>query len=477
MAKIPAAQGAYGAQGPLTGGSTPKVGYPTGQTSPTPTGYETPAKSTVAPATSSPTTASDPRTASAASAPPSPPPGYIPSVNRDGSIPNPATVAPTAAPAAPAAPAPSTAADPKAGVSPPLQAAGKIFSGVDPARQYSPQEALAEIERQVGRPLTPEEIKVAQGMIGPGPYTGQHINQLLQVAVQRTPNAAFAGFGSQPGGAGAPGFAGFEATVQNRLTPTPPLPTTDLPTYQAQPFQDPTDPAMRQQLTSLINSILASPESLNPQVIAQLKERGKEDILSQSAQLRNELAQGAASRGTYGGGNMAANQRRAADATVGDLTRNNREVDINAAATNMADRRAAGELGNKFLTDTTNRGQGIAEFNRDDNRFAFGSEVDKVNFALQRALSQAGLQQGDLDAAIRAWQVGTQRDLGTQGLGLDQQKINNQASQFGQAHQLDWVRALNDMVMGRAGYGLDLAQLQQNSQNSMFDWMFNQGRG
>jgi hypothetical protein len=232
---------------------------------------------------------------------------------------------------------------------------------------------------------------------------------------------------------------------------------------------------VRNQLNTLISSILASPESLNPNVIAQLKEQGKEGILSANTQLRNELAQNAASRGTYGGGNMQATQRRAADATSFDLTRNNRDIDINAAATNMADRRAAAELGNKYTVDQTNRGQGIAEYNRDDRRFAFGTESDKVNFALQRALSQAGLQQGDLDAAIRAWQVGTTRDLGQSGLDLDQQRITNQAKQFAAAHGLDWVRVLNDMVMGRANYGVDLAQLQQQGQNSMFDWMFSGG--
>jgi hypothetical protein len=214
-----------------------------------------------------------------------------------------------------------------------------------------------------------------------------------------------------------------------------------------------------------------------------MKAKQREQILAQNAALRGEIAQDAASRGTYGGGNMGANLRRAADVTTGELARSGRDIDIAAATQNTADRRAAAALGDQFLTSTLNRGLGAhgarldtARFNADEGRFAHGSEVDRANFALNRALSQAGLDQGNLDAALQAWQIGTQRDLGNRGLDLDERRLEEQAKQFAKAHGLDWVRVLNDMVMGRADYGARLAQIQQLGQNSLIDWIFG-GRG
>lgn len=90
------------------------------------------------------------------------------------------------------------------------------FTGVDPASTIDPSAAQAELERQIGRPLTPDEFTAAlailtsAGYSGSGPLTGAMFNLLLQEAVNRTPGSTFVPWGSggpQPGPGPKPGPA------------------------------------------------------------------------------------------------------------------------------------------------------------------------------------------------------------------------------------------------------------------------------
>lgn len=369
-----------------------------------------------------------------------------------------------------------------------------------------------------------------------------------------------------------------------------------LPTYQGQQvgqFVSPQSQAGASAQNQLMMSVLSSPESMSPDVVRSLQEGHKESVLSMHDQLNQQNAAGAASRGTYGGGNMAANMRRTNDAAVGDITRGYRDINIAAAQTNAQDRLNALGMSDQIFSGQVNRGLGAyganlqgtqfnagqghlgyqsqvtgagfaregeqlqagegrygheaamagARFGREGQQLQAGegrygheaaltgrqfdrqgeqlqageqqqafqnqmtglqfgregeqlqagegqlrhqSEVDARNFALNRALSQEGLNQQGADSAYRSWlgqetqnqnagQLGLQRDLGFGGLQLDQARLTEQGRQFDQAYRgspLEWSRLLNDMVMGRANYGVDLAQLQQMGQGSMWNFLF-----
>lgn len=306
----------------------------------------------------------------------------------------------------------------------------------------------------IGRQMTPQEQQMAAQMLGwkGGPITGAQMNQLLVAAKQY--------MAGQPGATPAPAPAQtseayWEQQLRSKIGQTPQLPTTELPTYSPMELQQ------GGALGDIINQILQNPLSMSAQNVNQLKEINKEQELDIMRQLQDQAGQGAAGRGTYGGGNFQGAQRDIADRATGNITRGNREVDLRKMVQDQEDRFRAAEFGR------TGR-----QLQSDENYRGYETQANQVNFALQRALSQAGLDQNSIDQMLRAWQVATQSQLGRDGMTLDKDRLAEQRRQFDKGHNLDWVRTMNDMVMGRAGHGLDLARMQQGAQNDMFSWLF-----
>ena len=127
-----------------------------------------------------------------------------------------------------------------------------------------------------------------------------------------------------------------------------------------------------------------------------------------------------------------------------------------------------------------------SQFNAGENQFAYGSQVNRVQNALQRALSQENLNQQGANSQFNAWQaqnnlglgqgqLDLQRLLGQGGLNLDSQRLQEMARQFNQNFQgrpIDWASLMNDMIMGRANYGANLANMGNMNQNSLFSFLF-----
>ncbi len=432
--------------------------------------------------------------------PVSPPPGYRPSVNRDGTIPDQAPVA-GGAPAAAGDPRPAPVGGAPAGATGPQprtddlnrgpyvehtwyenntpQMAGDQKRGAGggtgaiapPAASgpVDPNQALAQVQQaftaKFNRHMTPEE---QQALIQYAGYTGGAVSpETLQKAlgaVQQYSGSLANPWGPAPGAgpttgppAPNPMQSSNWASAFQSLVSRPPV-QLSAPNVS---FVDPTDAGVSAQLNALMSKILGSPESLSPEVVAMMKEKGKEQTLQTHKQLMDQIGQSAASRGAYGGGNQAAQGRRAADATTSELLRGSRDIDIAAAETNMADRRAAAGLGDQYLTSGVNRALGV-----------HGANLGAADFNLRRELAQAGLNTEQINQMLSGWGLALQGELGTEGLKLDKERIDLNRTQFNEAHKLDWMRVLNEMVMGRANYGLNLAELQQTGQNNMFNWLF-----
>lgn len=123
----------------------------------------------------------------------------------------------------------------------------------------------------------------------------------------------------------------------------------------------------------------------------------------------------------------------------------------------------------------------------DENFRAWQSQFAPAEFLQNQAMQQEGLRQAGADSAMgayrtdldafNAWkddqtrnrQLDIQQQLGQGGLGIDQQRLAQQGSQFDRSLQLDWAGLLNNMYLGRAGLGLDYAALQQQGQNTMMN--------
>lgn len=366
------------------------------------------------------------------------------------------------------------------------------------------QQVAQRFKQKFNRDMTPDETKALYGLPGVNYTPGAQVTQsMLDTALGAIDR--YTGNLADPWGTSANVQMSGAVTKAGRswqpYTPSPPpasatytpgqLPTTPIPTYnpmQIQPFTPNT--GVNNAQNDLLMRVLESPESLSPLVVAQMKERQKEDALAYERAVGEQLAQSAASRGVLGGGAYGASQRRLAADTNKAILAGNRDIDIAAAQTNMADRLNAIAAANAV------RSQGVSDYNAAlagqtaqaaENQAGYRSTVDAVNHALEVALQQEALKRAGAESALNAWNAGNaagldasnqalQAWLGEMGIDLDREKLAEASRQFQQNYGLDLMRVLNDMVMGRANYGLNLATLGQNAQQSMFDWLANIGR-
>lgn len=278
------------------------------------------------------------------------------------------------------------------------------------------------------------------------------------------------------------------------------LPTTALPTYDAAhlsqyhaPNLAPADRVSNQ----LLLNILQNPESMSPLVVAQQKEAQKEQALAMREQALAQFQQDAASRRVSDWGGVGANERRTWDDTISTILQGQRQIDQQAAATNLADRLNALAAGQNAMNAIDSRAQsnyqtllGGQQAQAAENLTANNSQAAAVQYALQRALSQEGLNQVGASSALANWQANTdkskaeadltttkqqlalQQALGLGGLNLNYDQLNeqgrqydatlgNQKDQFNKTYALDLMNYLNNAEMQRYGLGYNYASLQQ----------------
>ena len=319
-------------------------------------------------------------------------------------------------------------------------------------QQYAPQLGWQQVQQQPAAPAAPAPPPPLTAPNGTNnrvnidpiqTYTTANATAIIQQHAQQwfgrplTPAeldqvAQFVGFAGQPsvngrtvnsaldllqlwGGSGAAGGTGSGGSGSNNSNQMP-------------VWKNPIDPALANSYNTALMKALKNPTSLSPEVVEAMKAKQREETLSYLEQMQQQMAQNAARRGTLPGGVTAANERRLNDTAASQMTLGNREIDINAAKTNFDDN----------LQTINTVGQGMGQ---------------------QHSQGLAGYQ-AQLQAA-----------LANAGLKLDQDRLNQSNWQFNQGYGLNYLQLLNDMIMGRANYGINLAGLQQNAQNGMFNWM------
>ncbi len=316
----------------------------------------------------------------------------------------------------------------------------------------------------------------------------------------------------QPGQMPNFSFQGYQPTQFNTQAPG-----AYMPGQLSQWAGGPNMAGMEGQQDALMSQMLSSGGSMNPQLVAQMKERQKQDALAMQSQLGSQMNMRDAAAGRLSGGANLASQRNLGQDTMGQILSGYRDTDIAAGSQNWQDQLQAlqaseglaqGRFGranqgwqNTFQGQMAQEGlnqQGNDNLFRNaqfdlsrqgmqagENQFAFGAQFEPANFQRDSFLAQQGLnQQGansaagaygqDLDAFfqnrsgdLQATGLANQLALGQGGLAMDQRRLDSQEGMFDRSLQLDWANALNNMQMGRYGLGLNYAQLQQEAQNRM----------
>ena len=261
------------------------------------------------------------------------------------------------------------------------------------------------------------------------------------------------------------------------------LGTGDLPTYQGAQFgqfQAPGSQASNEAMTNaLLQQVMANPQSMSPEIVAQLKEQQKEQALSMQQQTMEQLQQAFAGRGMGQSGNLDMQRRRIADDTVGQILGGQRQIDIAAGQTNLQDRLNALQAAEQTMTGQSNRG--LAGYQAQlagqqaqagEGYKQYGSQADSTRFALERALQGEGLKQAGAQSALNFGQA----QAGITNMGNQtamqqaaQQEANRQAAAQSsyQTQQANVSNQQNADQLGLQQWQAQEAARQQAAQQAM----------
>lgn len=340
--------------------------------------------------------------------------------------------------------------------------------------------------------------------------------------------------GSAPTGApGAPSFQfGAAPGAPTGTTYTPgQLPGSTQSAYSASQFSGSTPEAYKEtqfsqfsgpnqqqtddSQTALINRILANPESMSPQMVAQLKGVQQDSATSMAKQLQDQLGENVASRGLSSGGGFAnSNARRIGENSISQILGANRDIDIQKAQTDRSDQLNAlgaasdvmsgqmnrasqgyqntlagqsAQAGEGKFTTQSNLDRNSQDLQRqgmqaDENYRGWGSQKSLDDAAFQRAMGQEGLNQAGADSKFRQYgqdsqnyfgmrdagradqNLALQGELGRGGLANDSKRIAQNDRQFDLSHILARQQFGENQRQFNGSMGLSYNQLDQQGQ-------------
>lgn len=193
------------------------------------------------------------------------------------------------------------------------------------------------------------------------------------------------------------------------------LPTTPLPTYQPQQLLTPEAMDAEKLQFALLQRVLQAPDQYSEQNIRQMQEAQKEQALASQQGALQKLQDRYAGMGRTGSGRLDANARRMQDDTTSQILQGNRDIDLQASTANVNSRSSALQNANNVLGEAVSRRQSQAN----QDYLGYNSEKDKVNFALQQALGQSGVNTQANAQNLQSQGLALQSALGTGGLSLD----------------------------------------------------------
>lgn len=216
--------------------------------------------------------------------------------------------------------------------------------------------------------------------------------------------------------------------------------------YQAPGINLPDQSAPQDQLINQLRQMISSGGSLNDDWTAKMRAREQADATQMGQQASHQIQGQAVANGRIGSGQTGAQSRQVQQGIVNAMLGGFRDTDIQRATTNWQDEMGAtsgleGALGGQF------------------QRAAAGQQMGQDRYF------------GEQDLAMRARQLAIQKALGEAGIGVDRSRIGEQGREFDMGNTLNWASLLNNMVMGRAGLGLDYANLNMNNMSGLLGWL------
>jgi hypothetical protein len=254
------------------------------------------------------------------------------------------------------------------------------------------------------------------------------------------------GFQGAPGGGAGPTVNPMQSFLAGQPAPFQPgqTPTVDQTNYNPTQFRQPTqyqaDPT-QSQTGNLIAQLLANP-AMSPAVVAQMK-AGQQDTITSAAQAaRQNILQSAAQRGTTMGGNTGAQLGGVDMATLGDLSKAYRDIDVNAAQTNFGNSLGAIGASGQFQSQLLDQYLKQAGVNLNVDQAQAGENQFAANFGRQQGQDKLNNYLADQGFKMNANQQAFMQWLQTQGLSLSKEQLAEAARQFNVGNGLDVAKFL-----------------------------------
>lgn len=226
-------------------------------------------------------------------------------------------------------------------------------------------------------------------------------------------------------------------------------------------FAAPDQGQIEAELQQALLHLLQNPELFNPQQVAGLKEASKEQALQMQRDSQTALGENAASRGVS---LPVGEQQRIADTTQSNLLGSYRDIDLQTSQANLDARRQALQLASGLTSEQLGRS-------------VTGYQATLAGQAQAEANKQAAVKAA-MDRFFQTWQTGLQgkqldlqQQLGQGDLDLQRQQLAQRSSEFDKTFPLNEASTLNNILLSRLGFGLNLAQFQQQGQGGLLDFL------
>lgn len=171
---------------------------------------------------------------------------------------------------------------------------------------------------------------------------------------------------------GGGGATGSPVTPTGGIPPPVQQANTQMQHNPVPQYQAPDQSAAQGQISALLQAILANPQTMNDNVVSQMKEAQKQQALLMGQQNQSLLDRSAVSRGTLGSGAQRAMQGDNLQQVLGQILDSNRNIDIQQVTQNRQDQLNAltaaeqvlnGQLGRANQNYGTSLQQWLAENN------------------------------------------------------------------------------------------------------------------
>lgn len=278
-------------------------------------------------------------------------------------------------------------------------------------------------------------------------------------------------------------------------------------------FGAPNQEAIDAQQQQMLQRQFANPHTMGPEAVAALKAKQQETALALQRSQFGDIDSAAAARGTVGSGMQQAAQNQVRNQTGQNILSSYRDIDLQKMQQDRMDETGVLNNANQFQNSQMNRaigGYGATLSGQQERERGFQSEALSAQQAeAQRAQQmqdnaaqqwQGYQSQANADAQnLGVWgqqnqnyfnllgqdqnnqQLALQRFLGSQGIGLDRDRLDTQKEQFNKGYGLDIASFLEnrrqfDKNLGQTGSNFNnnlayqYALLNSNSNNNAMDF-------